>query len=148
MIDSLNPVLKSGTLNRKRFCLLPNFGAGNRSGSFSLVSVFLSPHKFHFRKTLKNPRLLPTSSRGLPVTLLKIRINFRAWHTRTGCLGSLLSPKNLPAPQHYRRLQGVFLLDAEPAQKPGIKTPRATPFLAASLFRITTTLKTTSTSVS
>ena len=148
MIDSLNPVLKSGTSNRKRFCLLPDFGAGNRSWSYSLVSVFLSPLKFHFRKTLKNLRLLLISSRVFAIILLRIRINFRTWHTRTGCPEAPLSPKNRPAPQHYRQLQEVFLLDAEPAQKPGIKTPRATPSLAASRFRITTTLKTTSTSVS
>ena len=52
---------------------------------------------------------------------------------------ALLSPKNLPVLRHYLQLQGVFLLDAEPAQKPGIKTPRATPSLAESRFRITTT---------
>ena len=34
---------------------------------------------------------------------------------------------------------GSVLLDAEPAQKPGIKTPRATPSLAESRFRIMTT---------
>ena len=53
--------------------------------AFSLVSVFLSPLKFHFRKTLKNLRLLLTSSRVFAITLLRIRINFRTWHTRTGC---------------------------------------------------------------
>ena len=93
MIDSLNLVLKSWTWNKKRFCLLPDFGAWNRSGSFSLVSVFLSPLKFHFRKTLKNLRLLLISSRVFAIILLRIRINFRTWLTRTGCPEAPLSPK-------------------------------------------------------
>ena len=35
------------------------------------------PLKFHFRKTLKNLRLLLTSSQVFAITLLRIRINFR-----------------------------------------------------------------------
>ncbi len=134
--------------NMKQKTVLPASRFWSRKSIWVLFIGFciFIPPQVSFSEDAEKPSL--TSSRVFAITLLRIRINFRTWHTRTGCPEAPLSPKNLPALQHYRQLQEVFLLDAEPAQKPGIKTPRATPSLAASRFRITTTLKTTSTSVS
>ena len=108
--------------------------------------LYFYPPQVSFSEDAEKPSVAPLIP-GFAITLLKIRINFRTWHTEPAAREPPVS-KNLPALRHYRQLQEVFLLDAEPAQKQGIKTPRATPFLAASLFRITTTSKTTSISVS
>ena len=136
--------------NMKQKTVLPasRFWSRKSIWVFFIGFCIIIPPQVSFSEDAEKPSVAPHLIPGFRNYFAEDSYQLQDLAYHNGSPEASLSPKNLPAPQHYRQLQEVFLLDAEPAQKPGTKTPRATPSLAVSRFPITTTLKTTSTSVS